>query len=248
MNMNKRRFAALLIAAGLCLLFSSNVSAQYIDDEKAFFSYKKFYAQLDLLTHASEAKGIRGDIKAFMRSFADGIYAISAGEPEKAKTKLLKALAIWPEYFGADFLLARVNEDTGNYNLSARFYKSYLNKLKAFSEGRYRISDPLIRGITPYRIENYDDAYVLVRDRLKVRGIDLAAVRPYIVIPAFLIFLVIFVMLGAVYAILVYVVIPYIKRSRHVNNPPKGYWVCKKCETYNLDIRIECEKCGEKKG
>jgi len=244
--MNKKWFVVAWII-GQCLLLSSSAFAQYLDNEDSFFSYKRFYAQLDILNTISENKDIRKDIKDFMRNFSEGIYAISAGDPVKAKPKLLKALAIWPEYFGTYFLLARLNEDMGDYDLSARFYKSYLNKLKAFSEGRYRISGPIMRGITPYRIESYDDAYALVRDRLETRGIDLAAVRPFSTVPGFLRSFIIFVMFAVIYAVMAYMVIPYIKRRRRINNPPEGMWVCKKCETYNLNILIECEKCGEKR-
>ena len=242
--MNKKRFIVAW-AAGLCLLFSNTAFAQYLDNENSFFSYERFYAKLDVLNSVSESRDVRSDIRDFMRNLRDGIYAIPEGDPAKAKKKLLKALAIWPEYFGTDFLLARVSEDTGDYNLSARFYKSYLNKLKAFSEGRYRISGPLMQGITPYRIESYDDAYALVRDRLKARGINLAVVQPFNAIPGFLKFLIVLITLGAAYAIATYGIIPHIKRSRHINNPLEGSWVCKKCGTDNLNIQIECEKCGE---
>ncbi len=243
------RIFSILFLAGLMLNVYSSIPAlaQYIDNENSFFSYERFYAQLDILNAASESADVRADIKAFMLAFSGGIYDISAGDPEKAKKKLLKARALWPEYFGTDFLLARVNEDTGNYKLSARFYKSYLNELKAFSEGSYRISAPLMRRITPYRIENYDGAYILVRDRLKARGIDLAVVQPFYTMPGFFKLWIIFIILGVVYAIAAYGVIPYIKRWHHINNPPEGSWVCKKCGTYNLNVRIECEKCGERR-
>src|SRR3989338_2997585 len=228
-------------------LMPLSLSAQYLNDEDAFFSYERFYLKAAMLKDVSENRDIRRDVKAFMRNFSDGIYAISAGDLKKAKIKLLKARAIWPEYFGTDFLLARVNEDMGDYKLSARFYKSYLNKLKALSEGRYRISEPLMRGITPYGVERYEDAYVLVKYRLKdYYGIDLTAVRPFYTISGFLRFLIIVVMLGTGYAIVAYVVVPYIKRRQHINNPPEGFWVCKKCGAYNINIRKECEKCGEK--
>ena len=237
----------LLLSAIILNLYAPvPVIAQYIDNEKPFFSYERFYKQLDMLTNAAESGDIRSDIKAFMLNFADGIRAISAGDSEKAKKKLLKALSIWPEYFGADFLLARISEDTGNYKLSARFYKSYLNKLKAFSEGNYRISGPLMRGITPYQIENYDDAYALVRQRLKAHGIDLAVARPYYIMPSFYRLLIIIITLGLAYATAAYGIIPYIKRWVHINNPPQGSWVCTKCGTYNLNVRIECEKCGKR--
>jgi hypothetical protein len=132
------------IIVGLCLLSSNNAFALNIDNEDAFFSYKRFYAQLDVLSNANNGRNVRNEIKAFIRAYADGVYAISRGDLEKAKTNLLKARMIWPEYFGTDFLLARLSEDTKDYKLSARFYKSYLDKLKAYSKGSYRVSGPLM--------------------------------------------------------------------------------------------------------
>ena len=237
--------AALLVL--IYFLIPLSLFAQYLNDEDAFFSYERFYLKAAMLKDVSENRDIRRDVKAFMRNFSDGIYAISAGDLKKAKIKLFKARAIWPEYFGTDFLLARVNEDMRDQSLSAKFYKSYLNKLKALSEGRYRISEPLIRGITPYGVERYEDAYVLVKYRLKdYYGIDLNTVRPFYAIPGFLRFLIIVAMLGSGYAIVAYAVVPYIRRRRHINNPPEGFWACKKCGTHNINIRKECEKCGEK--
>ena len=228
-------------------LIPLSLFAQYLDDEDTFFSYERFYLKAAMLKDVAKGGDIRRDVKAFMHSFLDGIYAISAGDLKKAKIKLLKARTIWPEYFGTDFLLARVNEDMRDHNLSAKFYKSYLNKLKALSEGRYRISESLIREITPYGVEKYDDAYILVKYRLKdYYGINLAAVRPFYAIPGFLSFLIIVVILGSGYAIVAYALVPYIKRRQHINNPPEGFWACKKCGTYNINIRKECEKCGEK--
>ncbi len=242
------RYLKTILFISIFFLIPLSLLAQYVDDgEDAFFSYERFYLKALALKDVSNDGSVRNDVKAFMRNFSDGIYAISAGDLKKAETKLLKARAIWPEYFGTYFLLARVNEDMGEYDLSARFYKSYLNKLKALSEGRYRISGPLMRGITPYRIEGYDDAYNLVKYRLGDRGIDLAVVKPFYAISSFLRFLITLVMLGAGYAILVYGIIPYIKRRQYINNPPEGSWVCARCETYNSNIRKECEKCGEKK-
>ena len=219
--------------------------AQYLDGEDAFFSYERFYLKAGMLKDVSSDGNVRSDIKAFMQNFSDGIYAISAGDPKRAKTKLLRARAIWPEYFGTYFLLARVNEDTGDYNLSARFYKSYLNKLQNLSDGRYRISESLIKAITPYGIENYHDAHDLVEYRLKGYGIDLSAVRPFYTISGFLRFLIILVVLAAGYSIVAYVVVPRINRKQRINNPPEGAWACKKCGTHNINIRKECEKCGE---
>ena len=227
-------------------LMPLSLSAQYLNDEDAFFSYERFYLKAAMLKDVSENRDIRRDVKAFMRNFSDGIYAIAAGDLKKAKTKLLKARAIWPEYFGADFLLARVSEDMHDYNLSAKFYKSYLNKLKALSEGNYRISGPLMIGITPYHIENYDDAYALVRERLKAHDIDLAVVQPYYAMPSFYKPWIIIIMLGLGYAAAAYGVIPHVKRWMHIKNPPQGSWACTKCGAYNLNVRMECEKCGKR--
>src|SRR3989338_1722481 len=243
----KMKYLKTAFFALIYFLIPLSLSAQYLNDEDTFFSYERFYLKAAMLKDVSENRDIRRDVKAFMQNFSDGIYAISAGDLKKAKIKLLKARTIWPEYFGTDFLLARVNEDMRDHNLSAKFYKSYLNKLKALSEGKYRISEPLIRRITPYGVERSEDAYVLVKYRLKdYYGIDLTAVRPFYTIPGFLKFLIIVVMLGSGYAIVAYGVVPYIKRSRHINNPPEGSWVCKKCGAYNINIRKECEKCCEK--
>lgn len=231
----------------LLLYFSLplNLFAQYPEDEDKFFSYERFYFKAAMLEDVLKDGRFRSDVKAFMQNFSDGIYAISAGDPKRAKRKLLRARAIWPEYYGTDFLLARMNEDMGNYSLSARFYKSYLNKLKDLSDGRYRISESLIKAITPYGVENYHDAHDFVRYRLKDYGIDLADVKPFYVITGFLRLLIIIIVLGSGYAIVSYVIIPRINRRQRINNPPEGYWACRKCGTYNINIRKECEKCGE---
>jgi hypothetical protein len=242
------RYFKIVFIVAVCSLITLSLFARFPDDdEDAFFSYDRFYLKAAILNDVAWDRNMRNDVKAFMRNFTDGIYAVSASDPKKAKKRLLRARAIWPEYFGTDFLLARVNEDTGDYGLSARFYKSYLNKLKDFSEGKYRISEPLIRKITPYSIESYDDARELVKYRLKDYGIDLAAVRPFYNLPGFLKFLIMLAALGAGYMIAAYGVIPHIRRRRHAGNPPEGSWECKKCGTYNSNIRKECEKCGEKK-
>lgn len=221
--------------------------AQDPDYEDNFFSYERFYLQAAMLKEASESADVRGNIKLYMRNFSDGVYAIGIGDLEEAKTKLLKAHTVWPEYFVTDFLLARVSEDMKEYKLSAQFYKSYLNKLKALSEGRYRVSGPLMLQITPYPIENYNDAHRLVKYRLDYYGIDLAKVRPFYTIPGFLRFLIVVVVLGSGYAIMAYRVVPYVKKRWSIINPQEGVWVCKKCGTPNINIRKECEKCGEKK-
>jgi len=231
----------------ICSLMPLSLFAQTLNDEDTFFSYERFYSEAGLLKNAAKDTSSRQDIRDFMRNFSDGISAISVGNLEKAKTDLLKARAVWPEYFGTDFLLARIHEDMKKYAVAAEFYKSYLDKLAALSEGKYRISEPLMRGISPYGVERYNDAYTMVKNRLRDRGIDLNAVRPFYSVPGFLKFLVLFIMLGAGYIAVARGIIPYIKRRRHISHPPEGIWICKKCGADNVNVRRECEKCGEKR-
>ena len=213
-------------------------------EENVFFSYKRFYLQMSVLKDPPRDGIVQTNISDFMQNYSDGIYAISAGELEKAKIKLLKARVAWPEYFGTDFLLARVNEDEGHYGLSARFYKSYLNKLRSFSNGEYRISENFIKTLTPYKIENYNDAYILVEERLRQYGIELARVRPIYTIPSLLKYLIVFFIIGGVYSVVIYKGIPYIKKRRLIKNPPEGFWVCNDCGMTNTLLQKKCEKCG----
>ena len=213
-------------------------------EENIFFSYERFYLQAGVVKDPPRDGIVQTNISTFMQNYSDGIYAISAGELEKAKIKLLKARVIWPEYFGTDFLLARVNEDEGHYGRSARFYKSYLNKLRSFSTGEYRVSEKFIETITPYQIENYNDAYIFVEERLRQYGIDLARVRPIYTILPFLKYLIIFFIIGAGYVVVVYKGMPYIKKRQRIKNPPEGFWVCNNCGTENTILQKKCEKCN----
>lgn len=230
-----------------CSLIPLSLHAQHGNHEDELFSYDRYYLNAGMLREASKSGNVQGVIRAFMRNFSDGIYAISSGDLKKAKIKLLKARAIWPEYFGADFLLGMISEEAGDYGLAARFYKSYLIKLKALSGGEYRISEPIMRSITPYRIEDYDQAYVAVKYRLKDRGIDLSAVQPFYAIPGFIKFLLIIITLWAGYKLMSYKILPYFSRRQRIGHPPKGLWTCKKCAAFNLNILKECEKCGQKR-
>jgi tetratricopeptide (TPR) repeat protein len=228
----------------VCPLVPLKSSAENFNDEDIFFSYERFYLNAGVLKDPPRDGRVQSDISSFFKNFSDGIYDISDGDLEKAKTRLLKARAIWPEYFGTDFLLARLYEDTEDYKLSARFYKSYLNKLKAYSQGEYRVSAQLTRSLTPYSVESYEDAYLLVKERLQNYGIDINKVKPVYTVPPFVIFLIIFILSGTVYVTVAYKVRPYIKLQRRINNPPEGFWVCKKCGTDNTILQKECEKCG----
>jgi len=98
----------LVLAFFVALLFLTprQTLSENFDDEDIYFSYDRFYLKAGTPKDAPKDGRIQNDISAFLENFSDGIYAISEGDFEKAKLKLLKARSIWPEYFGTDFLLA----------------------------------------------------------------------------------------------------------------------------------------------
>lgn len=235
----------LIILISTYILSVSNIFAEQFDDEDIFFSYERFYPKAVVLEDPPKDGKIQAIVSAFMENFSDGIYAISAGDLDIAEKKLLKARSIWPEYFGTDFLLARINEDMGNYALAARFYKSYLNKLKSYTKGEYRFSGHLMQALTPYRIEDYRSAYLAIKERLKQRGIDLSKTRPIYAVPPIVRFIVLGLILFLLYMASAYMVIPKAMKEWRVKHPPEGFWVCKKCGTANNHLHKECEECGE---
>jgi tetratricopeptide (TPR) repeat protein len=215
-------------------------------EEERYCSYERFFLKTGVIGDKAGRGGARGDIERFVASFNGGLYALSAGNGEQAREDLLMARKIWPEYFGADFVLARIYEDSGDAHTAARYYKSYLNKLRAFSTGRYRISAPLIRSLMGREIEAYDAAEGLVRERLSRYGIDLGTVRPAVNPPMVLFYALLAVMLAASYLAIVHWAVPYYREQRRIKYPPEGFWVCRYCHTTNPVLNKVCEYCGRK--
>ena len=226
----------------LACLAGPPCAAQY-EDEKMFFSYERFHGKAALTQPAARDGMLQKNVSMFLDEFSRGIYAISGGDMEMAERRLKKARVIWPEYFGTDFLLARVNEDAGNMPLAARYYKSYLNKLRAFWLRENRISEKIIKAITPYTVENYDRAKDAVSRRLRAHGIELDRVRPIYTIPPLVKALAMFLAAAAGYVLLVYSILPYARKRRHIAGAPEGYWVCPKCGAVNTVIEKECGTC-----
>jgi len=217
-------------------------AAQY-DDEEFFFSYERFYDRATVMQAPPQDGMLQKDVSRFLDEFSRSIYAISGGDMEPAEAHLNRARAIWPEYFGTDFLLARINEDAGNFQLASRYYKSYLNKLRSFWLRENRISDKLIRSLMPYGVEKYEAARDLVGKRLKSYGIELDRVRPVYTVPPMVKALVLFFAAAAVSVLLVYVVLPYVRKRIRIAGAPEGYWVCPKCGTENTMLQKECGTC-----
>jgi hypothetical protein len=213
------------------------------EDEKAFFSYNRFYDKAAVMEEPPRNGKLQRDISRFLNEFSMAIYAISERDMGQAEKHLKEARVIWPEYFGTDFLLARINEDTGNIPLAARYYKSYLNKLRSFWQRENRISEKLIRSLTPYRVEDYEAAYEVIKRRLGGYGIDLNRVRPIYTVPPLVKTILLFSGAALIYILMVYMVLPYVRKRKRIANAPKGYWICPKCGNENTTLQKECGTC-----
>jgi len=232
-----------LFCAILSFYICHDLSAETVPDEKDFFSHKRFALNTDLIGKVSESKETHKELDRFTQSFAKAKELISEGRLEEAKVELFKAMKVWPEYFGTDFLLALVCEDTGDIALASRFYKSYLNKLRDFHEGKHKISGTLIRVLTEGEIEGYSVAYKMVEKHLSKHGIELGRVRPVAVFPAVFFYLIVLVLFIAVYLVVVYRLVPYLERRRRIKHPPEGFWVCEHCGTTTPNLSNVCSEC-----
>ncbi|MGB2600971.1 MAG: hypothetical protein WBD12_03025 [Candidatus Omnitrophota bacterium] len=244
-----RYLATSLVVYITLVVLVSTATADWKDvREEEFFTYRRFFLKQGLIDRMATDGRTQEDLNRFYNSFTDGIYAISADNLSEAEKDLELARSIWPEYFGTDFLLGLVHEKLGEYQLSARYYRSYLNKLKDLEQGRYRISEPLIRSLNPMGIESYDFAQEMVTDRLATYGINLGEVRPVITLPEFLFPLLVILVLIVVYVGIQYWVWPSMKRQYRINHPPEGFWVCRHCGSDNPDTAKVCSDCNHPRG
>lgn len=231
-------FTLIILHSGICA---------FSQDDHSFFSYKRFYLNKDVTSKFSSGGGAKNELLKFVKSYEEGLYAFSNGDFKKAEKNFLEARKRWPEYYGTDFLLALTYEQMGQYPKAARYYKTYLNKLRYLQEGEYRISGPLIISLTFGRIEPYKEAREIVSEHLQIYGIDLSRVRPVYSLPFFLLPIVVGLGIAALYIYVFYHLIPYLKRLRRRLHPPEGYWVCPKCGAQNTNLSKECEDCGRER-
>ncbi len=214
----------------------------------SFFSYERFLPAMVLLESIPRKSGPQGEINKFAIDFSEGLYALSSEEYTRALQKLLRARRIWPEYFGTDFLIALVYESQRDIRVAAGYYKGYLNKLKAFEAGEYPISGRVIQSIITSEADRYDIAYELVRDHLDFRGIDIDDVNmPFSSFPAITRFVIFVFLFLTIYMPIRYFIVPHMKRRKRMKYLQGRYWICKNCDTANLNLLKECGECGRKK-
>jgi len=235
----RRAFLLLLV-----LVFFCGRAGASSYPEKDFFSYVRFSGVSERLAKLTAGGQANKDIKDFAVKFSGGMRLLASGDIQKAETELLTALAMWPEYYGTDFILALMYERSGDMESAARFYRSYLYKLKNLELGRYRISGALISVLAGGEVEDYDTAHNAVKEHLAGRGIVLGSVRPVTIFPAWLIYVVFLLFFVALYLLIAYKWVPYRKRMKLIKNPPEGFWVCRYCWAVIPDLCKVCQECG----
>jgi tetratricopeptide (TPR) repeat protein len=243
------RTGYLLIVIAVYVTLVSAAAADWKDvREEEFFTYRRFFLKQGLIDSMAADGRAQEDLRRFYNSFTDGLYAISSDNLDEAEKDLQEARSTWPEYFGTDFLLGIVYEKRGDYQMASRYYRSYLNKLKGLEEGRYRISEPLIRSLNPVGIESYGFAKEMVTERMAPHGINIETVRPVITPPEFLFPFLTILALIAVYLFIQYWVWPRMKKQYRINHPPEGFWVCRHCGSDNPDTAKVCGDCDRPRG
>lgn len=233
----------ILTFTALFFLCCSACQPAYAQDDD-FFSPERFSLRIGEIDRISGNGNLQRSIRKFIEAFTRGKEELSEGNFTAAEPDLHFARDVWPEFYGTDFLLALLYERTGNIDAAARYYKSYLIKLKAFESGSYGMSESIIRSILPYRPEKYETAFALVDARLSQEGISIKRVRPMGGNPAF-----IYSLAAALFIIAFCVVV--CRRVWHfagkwykINHPPAGFWVCRHCLTENPDPNKVCQECG----
>ena len=241
----KKRYRFPLVVCSLMLLVNlfCRFSSAQNSDKDHFFSYERFYLNKNFFDKLSGSGGVQSALIGFSDHFIAGFTALSAGKLQEAKSELLKARDMWPEYFGTYFLLALIYEEEGDYKLANRYYKTYLLRLKDLYEGKYRISGALMPGLTTGGIEQYNTAYENVKERVAVYELDIDAARSVHSFPVLVPVIVAVVSFGVLYVVLHYLVSPYIRRKQRMKNMPEGFWMCRHCGEINPVIIEECTRC-----
>lgn len=215
------------------------------EDRDRFFFHHRLYLRPEFVERISELDSAHKDLADFTLSYMEGLRSYETGRFADARSSFLAARKAWPEYFYTDLMLGMTLENMGEYRRAARFFKSYLNKLERYHKGYYRLSSPVIFGISSGRIEDQGTAYREVESRLEGYGIDIRKVRPVYSPPFFLFPAIVILFSAGTYVLVFMVLLPYFRKKERERNPPEGFWTCKNCGAYNPELGRECVKCGK---
>lgn len=236
--MNIRIFSLVLFLSSFAFLGASA-------EDDVFFSSERFTLNVEVAANLSGDGQTQKIIRRFSEAFNKGAAELEKGELTLAESDLQLARAMWPEFFGPDFLLALLYERTGNIDAAARYYKSYLIKLKVLENGRYGISAQLIRGMLGGRVETYDEAFALVRERLLAKGVAIETVRPVFAMSSLLYPAAVVLMFFILYFASYHWFLPRWRRYYKITHPPENFWVCPVCLTENPVPNKVCQECGK---
>ncbi|MDD5487768.1 MAG: hypothetical protein PHH49_02250 [Candidatus Omnitrophica bacterium] len=231
------------MAAIMFVILVSLTVAAFSGSVDRYFSYQRFFLNQRFVDDISNDGQLNRSIKSFAANFTDGLYAFSAGDYTEALVFFMAARSFWPEFFATDFLIALIYEANSSYDTAARYYKSYLEKLRDFHNGRYGLSGEIIYAITTFDIEDDREAYDNIRERMLDKGIDIDAVSPERVFPREFMPYILIALAGGCYVLIAKVVMPLYRRWYRVKFPPEGFWTCRRCGTYNPGLSNECKEC-----
>ena len=246
------RYIIIIILLCFILIQPFALRAQeYLDNESNFFSFEKYqytYLYFYRFKQASivDAGLAQRRVHQLAKSFVAGFDSIGEEEIDIAISKFKKASSVLPEYFHSDFLVALSYEKKDDFKTAARFYKSYLKKLKKFHDGLFRLTQPLIESTVDFNIADYEGAYELISQRMTRYGIDIEQVssRDF---P----FLFVFIIISLIVSSILYFVakldpvkrIVYKVRAKSIRS--KDSWICLNCGQENANINIKCHRCGK---
>jgi len=208
-----------------------------------FFDHTRFTIDNAGIDKIPETKKAREDIRLFAEYFDRGKRYLSEGDLHNASINLFSARKIWPEYYGTDFVIARMYEGSSDPGLSARFYKSYLGKLRNFYDEKFRMSSAIVRFISGNKVEKYGYAEDMVRRRLAEYGIDLDRVRPAVFIPDFFTYLMFLIFFSILYLLIAAWIFPIFRKRNRIKNVPEGFWICKYCLAMSPELSNSCVEC-----
>lgn len=242
----------ILIIISIALIQPFILSAQeYPNDEYNFFSLQKYgytylyfyrFQQLDLRTAGLAQRRV----KELAKKFVKGFDALREGKTDKAISQFKQISRVLPEYFHIDFIIALSYEKKGDFKNAARFYKSYLEKLKKFDNGMYRLTQPLIEKTVNFNIPGYEKAEDLIEQRMAKYGINMQKVSlgHY---PPLLIIIIIVIMVGALLCLASKAdpVKRILYKAKAELSHSKECWICIYCGKENANINTICYNCGK---
>lgn len=248
------RHILLLISICLACIHPSKAAAlEDTADEQDFFSFKRYratysyfskYQNVDLSDAGAPARAVQRMGTHLVRGFD----ALNEDKPDAALVEFKIAARAVPEYFHTDFFIALTYDAMGDTQNAARYYKSYLNKLKKYWDGLYRLTSPIIKKTVSFDIPGYKEANELISQRMAASGIDMEKVSSG---KHHLLYLIVF--MTAVFGVSAYMLITSgpAKRALYgikaVFYGEKDRWICRSCGKENSNINVVCWGCREAK-